>query len=243
MASTKSYKFKIASSLWQWFSTRGNSAPNPWGDIWQCLGVAAGGGSQPAGIWWAEARDAASPPAAHHSLLHTYSAPSAGEASSGCYTDGQTLFPSFILAALEPKIFLSGHSLCFMNGPRSRWRAGLWHFVTVLSFEWKVSSHSLPCFYPYLDCEVVELPSPMCGSSDVLPSCWDVLRCQVTDNGPAAAHLLVPGSGVLVGPLAAIDHTIRCGTEAPRGNVTWAPRCRTQLSFTEREPATCIGAQ
>ena len=87
MASTKSYKFKIASSLWQWFSTRGNSAPNPWGDIWQCLGVAAGGGSQPAGIWWAEARDAASLPAAHHSLLHTYSAPSAGEAGSGCYTD------------------------------------------------------------------------------------------------------------------------------------------------------------
>ena len=37
--------------------------------------------------------------------------------------------------------------------------------------------------------EFPELPSPMCGSSDVLPSCWDVLRCQVTDNGPAAAHL------------------------------------------------------
>ena len=36
----------------------------------------------------------------------------------------------------------------------------LWHFFTVLSFEWKVSSHSLPHFCPYLGCEVVELPSP-----------------------------------------------------------------------------------
>ena len=165
MASTKSYKFKIASSLWQWFSTRGNSAPNPWGDIWQCLGVAAGGGSQPAGIWWAEARDAASLPAAHHSLLHTYSAPSAGEAGSGCYTDGQTLFPSFILTALEPKIFLSGHSLCFMDGPRSRWRAGLWHFVTVLSFEWKVSSHSLPASVLTWIVKLLNFPLPCVSSS------------------------------------------------------------------------------
>lgn len=142
----------------------------------------------------------------HASLHHTYPALSAGEAGSGCYTDGRALFPSFILAVLEPKTFLSGHSLCFMNGPRSQWTAGLF---TVLSFEWTVSSHSSPRFCPYLGCEVVELPSRMCGSPDVLPSWWDVLRCQVTHNGPAAAQLLVPGSGVLVGPLAAIDHTIR----------------------------------
>ena len=169
MASTKSYKFKIASSLWQWFSTWGNSAPNPWGDIWQCLGVAAGGGGQPAGIWWEEARDAALPPAAHHSLLHTYSAPSAGEAGSGCYTDGQTLFPSFILAALEPKIFLSGHSLSFMNGPRSRWRAGLFgtsslfcplsgkclhtaYPTSVLTWVVKLLNFPLPCVAPLMCC-------------------------------------------------------------------------------------------
>lgn len=167
--------------------------------------MAAAGGSQPAGIWWTEARDAALPPAACQSPPHL-SGPERWGSRLWVLHRWSSTVPFLHPSRLEPKTFLSGHSLCFMNGPRSQWTAGLF---TVLSFEWTVSSHSSPRFCPYLGCEVVELPSRMCGSPDVLPSWWDVLRCQVTHNGPAAAQLLVPGSGVLVGPLAAIDHTIR----------------------------------
>ena len=132
-----------------------------WG--WQLLGEAsllASGGQRPEMLRCLLQRA---------SLHHTYPALSAGEAGSGCYTDGRALFPSFILAILEPKTFLSGHSLCFMNGPRSQWTAGLFctsslfcplsgqclhtaYPASVLTWVVKLLNFPLACVAPLMFC-------------------------------------------------------------------------------------------
>lgn len=229
--------FKIENSLWQW---------EPFGNVWRHLVVTAGRGEGSlTGIWWTEARDTAMRPIMHRTALTTVFWSKCG--GSWLWVLHRWLephFPPSIPAALEQKVFLCSHSLCFMNEPWSHWGIGL--FGTLSPF----CSLSRKCLNTALTPLLSIARSWSCWTylSHVwLPWCFAFLvgcACMPGDRWWVLLSL-THWSWELKGwkgPWPSWPAPSDDETEIQRGKVTWSS-FKIQCPFNMRELAIYVGAQ